>query len=293
MPEAPRDRLIHIADLHFWSVTLNPLRLMGKRALGELNVVLRRRHEFPMDRAAQYLEAVNATGIRHLLFTGDFTSTALDAEYRMAHAFMERVSEAGLETAAIPGNHDVYTHIAARQRVFYRHLSAWAGSDNLPRLWRLPGGTSVVLVPTVCPNWITSKGRIDEATIEATRRLIEQSDGLVVVAAHYPLLAETPNYRMSPGRRLRNADVFRRMLGGCSRPILYVSGHVHRFSFVRDADFANLRHLTTGTFFGRNPAQRRDGEFSEIHTLEDDCFVINHFHHESWRSETVEAGLLS
>ena len=80
------DRLVHIADIHFWRVTLNPFRLVGKRALGALNVLLRRRRDFAMERAEQFADAVAATGINAVLLTGDFTSTSLDEEFALARA---------------------------------------------------------------------------------------------------------------------------------------------------------------------------------------------------------------
>jgi hypothetical protein len=96
------------------------------------------------------------------------------------------------------------------------------------------------------------------------------------VAGHYPLLDNTPGYRLTPERRLRNAEGLRAALGACGRRVLYVAGHVHRFSYVRDSKYPNLEHLTTGTFFGRNKREGVHGEFSEIRVTHERFEVIRH-----------------
>ncbi len=287
MPNTVRDKVLHIADLHFWRLIANPFRQLNKRALGNFNLLMRRRHEFVMERAAPYLEHVSSLGIPDVVFTGDFTTTSLPEEYKMSWEFLRRATDAGLRPVAIPGNHDVYTFAAKRQDAFQQNLGEWASSDPLPALYRLPGGTPVILVPTVCPNVISSKGMVTAQEIAAIRTLLEAVDSPVLVAGHYPLLNETPAYTLTPGRRLRGAEALRRVLGESGKTILYFCGHVHRFSYVADPQYPAVHHLTTGTFFGRNHAQQRGGEFSEIHAAADGWSVFNHIHDEAWRRDAV------
>jgi hypothetical protein len=287
MTNTVRDKFLHIADLHFWRLTLNPMRQLNKRVLGNLNLFLKRRHEFVMENAEPYLDHVKSVGIPDAVFTGDFTTTSLPEEFEMSQAFMRRATDAGLRAVAVPGNHDLYTFAAERRNVFLEHLREWAGDDSLPTLYRLPGGTPVLLVPTVCANWVSSKGVIREAEIARTRSLLDGIDDQVIVAGHYPLLTETAAYTLTPGRQMRGAEELRRALGESGKSILYICGHVHRFSYTADPQYANLQHLTTGTLFGRNHAQHRDGEFSEIHTDGAGWAVFNHVHDGGWRREEV------
>jgi len=285
MTNAVRDKFLHIADLHFWRLTFNPMRQLNKRVLGNLNLFLKRRHEFVMENAEPFLDQVTSVGIPDAVFTGDFTTTSLSEEFEMSQTFMRRATDAGLRAVVIPGNHDVYTFAAERKDIFQHHLHEWASEDPLPVIHRLPGGTPVLLAPTVCANWVSSKGVILEAEIDKTRSLLDSVDDQVIVAGHYPLLTETDAYTLTPGRMLRGAEELRRAMGESGKSILYICGHVHRFSYVADPQFANLRHLTTGTLFGRNHAQHRDGEFSEIHTNGADWAVFNHVHDGGWRRD--------
>lgn len=287
MPDDVRDKLLHVADLHFWRLTFNPFRQMNKRILGNLNLFLRRRHQFVMDRAQPGLDRVRSIGIPDLLFTGDFTTTSLPEEYEMSRTFMRRASDAGLRPVAIPGNHDVYTFAAERQNLFRQFLGEWTLAEPLPGLYQLPGGTPVVLAPTVCANWISSKGVIREKEVASLKTLLDGLDGPTIVAGHYPLLTETTAYSINSDRRLRGAELLRRALGECGRPILYVCGHVHRFSYVTDPEYANVQHVTTGTLFGRNRPQHRDGEFTEIHATSAGWAVFNHVHDGTWRRDSV------
>ncbi len=287
MPNAVRDKVLHIADLHFWKLKFNPFTQLNKRALGNLNLLVRRRHEFVMKSAEANLDYVKTVGVSDAIFTGDFTTTSLPEEFALARVFMERAKDIGLRPVAIPGNHDVYTFAAKRKDAFQYYLGDWTRGDALPALYHLPGGTPVILVPTVCPNLLSSKGTIRPEEIAKMRALLETVDAPVLVAGHYPLLTETSAYTLTPGRRLRGADTLRRALGDSGKTVLYVCGHVHRFSYVADPEYANLRHLTTGTFFGRNHAQHRDGEFSEIHVGDTEWTVFNHIHDGEWRREAA------
>jgi len=286
--ETARDCAIHIADLHFWKVCLNPLRLLNKRCLGNLNVALRRRHAFPMARAAQYLPAVEATGARYAICTGDFTSTSLDAEFVRASAFVDALHASNIDITGMPGNHDVYTFAAMRANRFEHFLRGIVPPRKYPSLVHLPGGTPLVLVPTVCPNLLSSKGRIADTEIALTAELLVGCEGPVLVAGHYPLLAQTRHYTLTSSRRLRNADALRGVLGASEKQILYLCGHVHRCSYTQDPTYPTLRHLTTGTFFGDNPAQDRNGEFSEIQVYENRVEVYNHAHKSEWGRTRLE-----
>ena len=163
-----RDRLLHIADLHFWSVVWNPFALVSKRFLGNLNVLLRRGRHFPLQRAEPFADYVASRGIPAVLLTGDFTSTATETEFRMAREFVDGLMRRGLEVSVMPGNHDVYTFRAAQTGRFEHHFAQYLPSNGYPAMQMLPGGTSLVLVPTVCPNLISSAGRISATEIAAT-----------------------------------------------------------------------------------------------------------------------------
>ncbi len=275
----PRDALVHITDIHFWEIVRNPLQLLNKRFLGNLNVILRRRRAFDTSHAAAFADALAATGVRVLFAGGDFTSTATDGEFRQAAAFLENLAARGMQIIIIPGNHDVYTFESVRKRRFERHLGAFLPEAGYPCRITLPGGTPMVLAPTVCPNWLSSRGRIADADVDRVARLIaEAPPGPLIVGSHYPVLHATEGYASGPMRRLRNADALRRALvdAAAQRPILFLSGHVHRFSDQPDPEAPRLRHCTTPALFHRHRQGGIAGAFSEIHVGQEDFLVRPH-----------------
>lgn len=278
------DRLLHVADIHFWKVICNPLRLLSKRFLGNINVVLKRRHEFATKRAGEFAEHLASVGIEHALLTGDFTSTSLPEEFEMARAFVQELKTHGLAISLMPGNHDVYTFQVARSRLFEKHFSEWVPPQGYPAITRLPGGTPLIQVPTVCPNLVSSKGCIARDALKAIAMLLEQAPSPLIVAGHYPILAHTSSYSTSPGRRLRQADALRELLGQCGKRILYVCGHVHRFSYVADEKFDSLEHLSTGALFRRDAKRGRQGEFSVIEAKPSGFSVVHHVLEDEWKT---------
>jgi 3',5'-cyclic AMP phosphodiesterase CpdA len=280
--ESPTDTFIHIADLHFWKVVWNPLRLANKRILGMANVYFSRRRHFAMENAEPFADAVVATGVKDVLLTGDFTSTALDEEFAMAAAFVRGLANRGMRIALAPGNHDVYTFEARRKRRFERHFAEFLPEDGYPARVTLPGGTAMILAPTAVPNALSARGLIAPEAIERTLAMIAESPpGPVVVAAHYPLLPKTATYASTRQHRLRNAAQFRRRLGETGRHILYVAGHVHHASYVRDPKYPEIEYLTTGCLFRRD--RHGEGEFSIVKVFTGEFDVTRRIHRGAWQ----------
>jgi len=140
----------------------------------------------------------------------------------------------------------------------------------------------------VTPNLLSSRGRVTDDEIAEVACLLDTCDGCAVVGAHYPVLTRTYAYAQDPSHQLRNAESLRKALGESGRPVLYVCGHTHRFSYVRDAEYANLSHLSTGAFFRSDPQGGIRGEFAEIHVSRAGFAVFRHTHEEEWRRKSVE-----
>jgi len=280
--KATEDRLVHIADMHFWRIVLNPLRMMNKRFFGNLGVTFNRRRHFIMERAEPFADAVAATGVSSVLLTGDFASTSLDEEFALAARFVNGLRERGLAVYLLPGNHDVYTVESCRKRRFEKHFKEFIPEHGYPARIVLPGGTPLILVPTVCQRPFSARGRVMIETIKAVSELLAGCGPVAMVAAHYPMLHRTSGYGSNRLRRLENAELLRETLGKTGKRILYAAGHVHRSSFVRDPLFPNLQHLTTSPFFGSNPASGADGEFTEITVTGEAFTLVRHRYVGQW-----------
>ncbi|MBI2423376.1 MAG: metallophosphoesterase [Candidatus Hydrogenedentes bacterium] len=277
------DRFLHITDLHFWEIVRNPFAMLNKRALGNINVLLRRRHEFHMDRADAFADMAISTGITTLLLGGDFTSTATEHEFELARRWTHRIADRGLQIHVLPGNHDVYTFESVRSKRFVAYFREFIPKGGYPARVELPGGTPLILVPTVVPNFLSSKGRITKKQIKATARLLEACPKRpIVVAGHYPVLHKTGAYSSSASRRLRRAEALGEVLGQAQRPILYLAGHVHRFSHTIDPEYPQVQHVTSAAFFLKRPRESQQGGFSEIHIHETGFQVFRHWCDEKW-----------
>jgi len=285
---SPVDRLLHITDVHFWRIAYNPLRLMNKRFLGNANVALRRSRHVHLEHAEAFADHAAATGIRTVVLGGDFTSTALDEEFALAADFLRGLRERGLNVHIVPGNHDCYTFEAVRARRFEQHLAEFIPPGGYPARVELPGGTPLILVSTVCPNVVTSRGRITDAEIADTLALVKGAPpGPVIVAGHYPLVHRTETWHSPPARQLRNARTFRAALGAAGRPVLYLAGHVHRFSWLDDPEYPDLRHLTTAAFLLHRPREATAGAFTEAAVCADGFSAWRHEYRDAWRREPL------
>lgn len=281
--------LLHLTDFHFWTLLRNPVRMLNKRALGNANLYARRRHHFPMRSAETFLEYIESTGIRTLFLGGDFTTTALDEEFAMAAGWVRRLAEDGYTPYAIPGNHDVYTFEAIRAKRFERYLGGWTPPGGLPSKVTLPGGAPMIFAPTVCPNFLSSRGRISAAEIAQVCDLVSGCEqDSVLVGAHYPVLEHGPGFKTAWSRRLEGADAFRRALGATGKRILYCCGHAHKFGYLQDPHHENLTHLCTGAFFLHRTGAAERGTFSEIHVKEKAVEVYLHRCTDQWTRERVE-----
>lgn len=284
-----RDHILFMTDLHFWTLVRNPLQLLNKRFIGNANVYFKRRHHFPLENARPFARFALEIGARSLVIGGDLTSTASHAEFRLAIAFIEELAAEGLDIHIIPGNHDVYTFESARQRRFEQYCKPWIPEEGFPARRELAGGTQIILLSTVRANYLSSKGEMRPAEIEEAGSLVaSHAPGPVLVFGHYPLLNQTPGYILTKNRRMTGAEDLRRAMAESGREVLYIAGHVHRFSSAVDPEYPNVRHVTSPALFNRWSPAKRYGGFLEIDAFPDHIEVQHHWKEEAdWLAEAV------
>ena len=254
---------IHITDLHFWQIVTNPLQLLNKRILGNLNLILRRRKYVRTERAHSFLSLLDTMTPDAVLIGGDLTTTSTEAEYEQAARFVDHIAETGTSVYLIPGNHDVYTFESRRRRRFEKFFGACLPVPEKPVLSLLPGGVPLLRIPTTRPNIVSSRGGISRQQIAQSMTLLKDiGEGLVLVLAHYPLLNHTPAYRSGVARRLANATALREALGASAKPLLYLAGHMHAFSHCTDPVHTNITHVTSPALF--YDKENHAGGFTEI-----------------------------
>src|SRR4051812_2240468 len=116
--ELNRLRIAHVSDVHFWRFTFNPLRVLNKRLVGMSSLALGRARRFRLGHVPVLVERVRSIEPDHILITGDLTTTSLPAEFEAARLGLADWLGDPARVTMVPGNHDRYTPMAARTRLF-------------------------------------------------------------------------------------------------------------------------------------------------------------------------------
>lgn len=237
-------RVAHITDVH-WMVRPTWDGLRGKRWLGTANLFLRgRRHHFT-DEVQQAL-VDHVLGLRPdlVIVTGDLTAQALPEEFAKAKRFLTPVLEA-IPTFIIPGNHDVYTATAAREKRICRYFGDWMGlcDHGLPHL--TVGDTLVAGLDPTRPG-VLSSGLLPIDQLEQLEHLLASEEAqrhFVFLAIHYPLLDRYGHVYDNVNHGLVNAQNVIDVLRRSPHPVgAILHGHVHH-GFTVDLSLDRKRRV--------------------------------------------------
>ncbi len=236
-------RVLHFSDVHV-DVALRALparELLGKRALGAVNLLLRRKRRFAAARSK--LEALARFAEREaidlVICTGDYTALGTLPELQAARAAVEPLTRRPRGFVTVPGNHDLYMPDTVADRRFARVFGDLLGTDwpehavddGWPAVRLYEPGLAVVTVNSARPNpqpW-RSSGRIPQAQLDALPVLLADSrlrERAVLLATHYaPRRRDGTPDRFSHG--LENADALLRICAAVPRCAI-LHGHIHR-----------------------------------------------------------------
>ncbi|MCB2155125.1 metallophosphoesterase [bacterium] len=242
---------LHIGDLHFWRFPRNPMALFGKRILGVGNLALNRARKFHIHRGVVLVERMMELHADWMLFSGDFTTTALKSEYRAALAALSVLDEKlPGRIRAVPGNHDRYTGGAIRSRTFESHLSNWCDMGTWPHYSDLGDGVWLAGLDATTKNGLTgSFGRVPKPQIDALAHWLSENAANVRelwLLCHFP--AEDPPgvLKHDRGIQLYNTEPLLQLLGGLDIPVLYLHGHHHYRWVYRSSAQPNITYLNGG-----------------------------------------------
>jgi 3',5'-cyclic AMP phosphodiesterase CpdA len=126
-------RLAHVTDPHFRAPRGFPgvraAELLGKRAVGYLNLTVNRVRKHKMDLLEDMRVDLRAQAPDHLALTGDLSNIALTSEWRSALAWLDLSGVAPDAISVIPGNHDAYVPEVLSTREFERLFAPYQTSD--------------------------------------------------------------------------------------------------------------------------------------------------------------------
>jgi calcineurin-like phosphoesterase family protein len=263
-------RIVHVGDLHFWRLPLNPLSYLGKRMLGVGNLIAGRRFLKFRQKLAPELAARLAEVAPDLLaFSGDFTSTAIASEFAAARAALSPAVAAAGEAIMVPGNHDCYTHRQVLHPRYLRLLPAEFGPTAGVQWRRLGPDSGLIAINATTSNGMGSHGAITPATLAAMREQLAAVGRLenLVILCHFP--AEDPPgvlpHDRGPQLRGECEAMLATLAAAPAQRRLWLHGHHHWRWLYGSPRVPGLVYVNAGAplmrFGGRSP----DLGFHELH----------------------------
>jgi 3',5'-cyclic AMP phosphodiesterase CpdA len=267
-------RLAQVSDPHFQGIQGLTLRdLFGKRMLGALNLLVRRRRKHNMALLQAMLDDLRARSFDHLALTGDLCNIALTSEWAAALRWLEALSLPADRVTIIPGNHDAYVPKVYGDGVFERMFGAYQSADlradeSTYPFVRLRGDVALVCVSSAVPTGdFGAWGRLGEAQLAKLEGLLsapEVKSRARVLLIHHPPLVN----RAGEDRNLRDRAALQAVLARTGADLV-LHGHDHRdfFKSLPGPGGRQIPVVGAGSASYDGPADRR----SRYHIFEIDC----------------------
>ncbi len=224
-------KLAHLSDVHVSAVWPTLSRMWrGKRMLGGANMIFRRRNELRTQYVPLITKHIESQQPDLVLLSGDISTTALHEEFALARGFLQGFIDRE-QLVIIPGNHDVYTAGAMKEKRYESHFSDCHGEtlpDEMYPFTRLLGDDIAIIGLNSCvPTGLSgSWGVLDPEQINRLPELLlKYSDRFRVVMIHHFLQDKhgTPGL---PRRGLRNRHDFLRIIQSYGAELI-LHGHEH------------------------------------------------------------------
>jgi 3',5'-cyclic AMP phosphodiesterase CpdA len=230
-----------LSDLHFSSPTFRFADFCSKKWLGNLNALLFRSSHYSQKNLHSLLPIWQSLHIRHLLVTGDISSTSSDTEFTEAKNFFLEAEKLGITPILLPGNHDVYTKKAETQKLFYQYFPSKPAYGSLEEekvaVYNLSENLFLITLDVSKPTlWISSRGYFTPSIEASLRKYLSQipKEAKIIIASHYPLLQES-SYR----KKLVKKEALLSLIQELPQYKIYIHGHTHKH-VVQDLREQNL-----------------------------------------------------
>jgi 3',5'-cyclic AMP phosphodiesterase CpdA len=257
-------RLAQVSDPHFRDFRdLRPRDLLGKRALGGLNVMLLRRRKHNMALLQALLEDLPSRAVDHLALTGDLCNIALASEWDAALRWIEATRLPADRVTVIPGNHDAYVPEVVKDGVFERMFAPFQTADlradeaTYPFV-RLRGDVALVCTSTGLPTGdFGAWGRLGPSQLGRLESLLtdpEVKRRRRVLLIHHPPLVN----RHGEERNLRDRAALQALLTRAGADLV-LHGHDHRdfFKSLPGPNGARIPVVGVGSASYDGPPDRR------------------------------------
>ncbi len=222
--------LAHLSDPHLAPLPRPKLaELAGKRGLGYLNWLRKRRAIHRPEVLASIVADLKAQAPDHIAVTGDLVNLSLTAEFAPARAWLDALG-APTDVTFVPGNHDSYVR-AAREHAPRAFADTMRGDrgESFPFV-RRRGPMALVGLSTSQPTLpLSATGRLgDDQLAHLADVLVELAEDKLfrVVLIHHPPVENAHHFR-----RLVDAAALREVLRKHGAELV-LHGHHHESSLV-------------------------------------------------------------
>jgi 3',5'-cyclic AMP phosphodiesterase CpdA len=226
--------LAHLSDPHLGPLPRPKLaELAGKRGLGYLNWLRKRRSVHSPDVLAAIVADVHARAPDHIAVTGDLINLSLTSEFAPARAWLDRLGRPS-DVTFVPGNHDAYVRATAGHADRdWRQYMRGDGAESFPFV-RRRGPVALIGLSSSLPTLpLAATGRLGHGQLDRLSRMLESlaAEGLFrVVLIHHPPVSKPRDYF----RRLVDADAYRGVLEKHGAElVLHGHHHVHSLTWLR------------------------------------------------------------
>ena len=279
-------RAIHLGDLHFSAIPLNPFSYYPKRFLGVANLIVGgRRKKFRTSMGHLLVERLRSLTDKPdtLLFSGDFSSTSLRAEFRQATSLLAPlVAQVPGGAWVVPGNHDCYTRPELGAATFTRELSPHFHAIDGIKLSSLAPGIALLAINATTNNGLL--GCHGALSSEANYQLSKILDFALApdttdlwILCHFPPEEPTPIVPHVRGQQLRGAEPFLQTLSSLPQRKLWLHGH-HHYRWIHTSPTVDgLTYLNAGAPFLRHGKELPDLGYHEIISENGQTRIITHY----------------
>jgi 3',5'-cyclic AMP phosphodiesterase CpdA len=217
-------KIVHLTDLHF-ETPPRVSELWGKRLLGSVNLyVLGRHKKFDPAVQAAAIEATLAEAPDAVVFTGDLTAQATDAEFSMARDAMAPILDR-FPTFMIAGNHDTYVREPEPGLRMRELFKPWMGAES-PHL-QLHEEVAFLSIETCRAHPLSSGFANPDQFAKAHELLKQVGDRFVFLCIHYPLRGRGGEPYGPSTRALANAPALEAFLMDQDQIDCVLHGHEH------------------------------------------------------------------
>ncbi|HIA01406.1 MAG TPA: metallophosphoesterase [Myxococcales bacterium] len=256
-------RIAQLSDLHiFDSEGVMARDFVSKRAIGGVNLLIGRHKNHPLELAERLIADVTSQSLDHVVVTGDVTNLSLPGEFQRAAGLLRLIGGYDALTV-IPGNHDIYTRGAEKQRRFesyFGHTLFGSDMDSEDRDFPAIKDLGEVLVIGLCSAFasslLTSWGRVGDeqlSRLESQLSSGKYDNHFKVALVHHNI--HQRGFLAEKTALLKDRDeVVQRLLKLKVKLLLHGHTHkAHRFEVSRDDHTMQIMGSGSSTWNSREP----------------------------------------